>query len=112
DTTLADPSKRAALTLFTKGTVLGARFIRKDPAAAAAILKKRLPDEDLELIRTTLEKLNQLNVWGLNGGLDREVFAFSAKTFAELGMVKRAVTYEELVDPSIVEAVLKEVGRN
>jgi hypothetical protein len=51
-------------------------------------------------------------VWGLNCGLDREVFAFSAKTFADLVMVKRAVTYEELVDPSIVEAVLKEMGRN
>lgn len=112
ETTLADPAGRAALTLFAKGTIAGARFIRKDPGAAAALLKKRLPDEELALIRKTLEKLNEQNVWGLNGGLEREVFEFSSKTFADLGMVKRAVPYEEMVDPSVVAAVLRELGRN
>jgi ABC-type nitrate/sulfonate/bicarbonate transport system substrate-binding protein len=112
ETTLADAAGRTALSIFTKGTINGARFIRKDPAAAAAILKKRLPDEDLGLIQATIEKLNGLNVWGLNGGVEREVLEFSSKTFAELGMVKRGVAYEEIVDPSIVAAVLREVGRN
>lgn len=111
ENTLADPAGRAALGLFAKGTVAGARFIRKDPESAAAILKKRLPDEDLGLIRATLEKLNALGVWGVNGGLDREVLEFSSKTFAQLGMVKRPVTYEEMVDPSIVAAVIGEIGR-
>lgn len=111
ENTLADPAGRAALAVFTKGTIEGARFIRKDAEGAAAILKKRLPDEDLGLIRATLEKLNALGVWGVNGGLDREVIAFSSKTFAELGMVKRQVTYEELVDPSVVTAVVGELGR-
>ncbi len=111
EATLADPAGRAALTRFAKGTVAGARYIRSDPAAAAAILKKRLPDEDLALIRATLERLNALGVWGINGGLERDVLEFSAKTFAELGMVKRAVTYEEMVDTSIVAAVIGEIGR-
>jgi NitT/TauT family transport system substrate-binding protein len=111
ENTIADPAGRAALGVFAKGTVAGARLIRKDPAAAAAILKKRLPDEDLGLIRTTLEKLNTLGVWGMNGGLEREVLEFSSKTFAELGMVKRGVAYEEMVDPSVVAAVMAELGR-
>ena len=111
ENTLADPAGRAALAVFAKGTIDGARFIRKDPAGAAAVLKKRLPDEDLDLIRATLEKLNTLGVWGVNGGLEREVIEFSSKTFAELGMIKRRVTYEELVDPSIVTGVIGELGR-
>ena len=57
------------------------------------------------------QKLNTLGVWGLNGGLDREVIEFSSKTFADLGMIKRRVTYEELVDPSVVAGVIGELGR-
>ena len=111
ENTLATPAGRAALTLFTRGTVAATRYIRHDPPAAAAILKKRLPDEDLALIRSTLERLNALSVWGINGGLEREVLEFSSRTFAELGMVKRAVTYDEMVDASIVAAVIGELGR-
>jgi NitT/TauT family transport system substrate-binding protein len=111
ESTLAEPAGRAALTRFARGTVAATRYIRHDPAAAAAILKKRLPDEDLALIRATLERLNALSVWGINGGLEREVLEFSSRTFAELGMVKRAVTYDEMVDASIVAAVIGELGR-
>jgi hypothetical protein len=50
-------------------------------------------------------------VWGINGGLERDVLEFSSRTFAELGMVKRAVTYDEMVDASIVAAVIGELGR-
>ena len=32
-------------------------------------------------------------------------------TFAELGMIKRRVTYEEMVDPSVVAGVIGELGR-
>jgi ABC-type nitrate/sulfonate/bicarbonate transport system substrate-binding protein len=109
--TLSDPARRKALDGFVKGCIEGSRYVVKSPDSAAEVLKKRLPDEDIDLIRATIEKLNALGVWGTNGGLDRKVIDFSAETFFDLGMIKRKVGYDEVVDPSFVDRVIAEVGR-
>lgn len=109
--TLNQPARRKALDGFVRGCIEGSRLIVKDPAKAAEVLKKRLPDEDIDLIRATIEKLNTLGVWGVNGGLERKVIEFSAATFSELGMITRNVGYGEVVEPSFVERVLGVVGR-
>jgi hypothetical protein len=82
-----------------------------ESAGMAHIVSRTKEFPGLALIRATLERLNALGVWGINGGLEREVLHFSSRTFAEIGMVKRAVTYDEMLDASIVAAVIGELGR-
>jgi NitT/TauT family transport system substrate-binding protein len=109
--TLDDPARRKSLDGFVRGCIEGSRFVAKNSEKAAEILKRRLPDEDSDLIRATIEKLNILGVWGVNGGLEHKVIEFSTETFFDLGMIKRKVSYEEVVDPSFVDRVIAEVGR-
>ncbi len=108
---LADPKMKKALTIFTRGGIEGVRLIAKDPDKAAAIMKKRLPDVDLDLIKEVLVELNATKVWGINGGIERQITEFSTKTFFDLGAISGAPPYETIVDTSIVDAVIKEIGR-
>jgi len=108
---LADPKMKKALTIFTRGGIEGVRLIAKDPDKAAAIMKKRLPDVDLDLIKEVLVELNATKVWGINGGIERQITEFSTKTFFDLGAISGAPPYDTIVDTSIVDAVIKEIGR-
>lgn len=108
---LNDPQKRAALRLFVWGGIEGARYIQKDPDGAADVLKKRTPTIDIEITRKVLRALNAGNHWGINGGLEPEITKVSGEAYAKRGMIPQAMKYEEVVDPSLVDEVLKEIGK-
>jgi NitT/TauT family transport system substrate-binding protein len=108
---LADPAKRKAFETYVRDAVIEAsRFIMKEPDRAAEILHKRTPDLDLELIKQTVHTLNDLDVWGKNGGVDPAVTAFTAPLAVSLKSATREVTAQELLDRSIVEKLLAELG--
>ena len=108
---LEDADKRKALEIFVEGSIHGARSIMDDPDGAAGVLHARNPDLDLDLIKSVVRSLNEIGVWGVNGGASTDVVGYTAKLSADLGMVDREVPAEELVDLSIQDAVLARVGK-
>lgn len=108
---LANPKTRKALEILVRGGIEGSRFVQKEPAQAIEVMKKRMPAADASLIAEIIPKLNAQKVWGVNGGIERETVEFTAKTYNELAVLPSKPTYEQLVEPSLVEAVLKEIGR-
>lgn len=107
---LKDPQLRKALEIFVEGSVYGARFIMDNPDRASEIFHDRIPSMDLELIRSVINELNGIGVWGVNGGAEPEVISYTAKVSTDLGMLKKPIDVEKVLDRSLVEAVLARVG--
>lgn len=108
---LSDPKMRQALSIFVRGGIEGSRFIVKEPAQAVELMRKRLPSADAALINEIIPKLNAQKVWGINGGIERDKIEFTATTYNDLAILPSKPSYEQLVDPSLVEAAIKEIGR-
>ena len=108
---LKDPALRGALKTFVRGGIEGSRFIMKEPDKAAEVMKMRTPDVEMELIKSIIHGLNDQKVWGPDGGIDPAVTEFSAATYHKLGAIDRPTSYEEVVDASLVEEVIGEIGK-
>lgn len=109
---LADPAKKQAMEAYIEqSTIRASRFIMDNPDEAVKILMKRVPSLDPEIAKQSVVDLNKDNVWGVNGGLDREVTDFTIKFSVESKMVPSPVTYEQVVDPSLVNAALARTGK-
>jgi NitT/TauT family transport system substrate-binding protein len=111
DEDLANPAKRKAMKTFLEGSVMGARFTMEHPDAAAEILAKRAPDMGIDLIKPVVRELNAMKVWGVDGGNDSEVLRFTSTVSAELGMTKREIKLEEVMDNSISDEVIAKIGK-
>ena len=109
--TLADPAKRKALDAMSESFMQGARFIIANPDKAAEIMKATVPDMDLEILKATVKQLNADGVWGVNGGVERPVIEFTAQIAKDIGTAPKVLTYEELIDPSIVNSALARIGK-
>jgi len=108
---LVDPARKKAMEAYIEQTTIRAsRFIMDNPEEAVKILMKRVPSLDAEIAKQSVVDLNKDNVWGVNGGLDREVTDFTIKFSLDSKMIPSAVTYEQVVDPSLVEAALARAG--
>ena len=108
--TLNDPERRAALKKYVKGFVQGARYAIEDPDYAAEALFKRSPETPIELIKKVVRKLNEIPVWGVNGGIPNEVTEFTAATYLEYKVIKEPMNPDDLLYRSIVEEVIAELG--
>jgi NitT/TauT family transport system substrate-binding protein len=112
ETTLGDPQKRRALEAYVQaGVIEGSRFIVQNPDEAAAIMKTKTPDVDLALLRTVIRDLNTSRVWGVNGGLEPEVTAFTLDLARRAGGSKGPLPVSSVIDPSIVDAILARIGK-
>ena len=110
---LASPDKRRALETYVRAAVVEAsRFIMKDPDRAAEVMHKRTPSVELDLIKEVVRALNRGKVWGVNGGIQPEITTFTARLAVSLKSASREVKAEELLDRSLVERVLAELGSN
>lgn len=108
---LANPEKRKALETYVRLAVIEAsRFIMKNPDKAAEVMHGRTPDLKLDLIKDVVRGLNRINVWGVNGGLEPETTEFTAKLAHDMGSIKRKLNVEEVVDRSIVQKLVAEMG--
>jgi ABC-type nitrate/sulfonate/bicarbonate transport system substrate-binding protein len=109
---LANPQKRRAFETYVRAAVVEAsRFIMKEPDRAAEVLHKRMPDVQLDLMKEVVHALNEAKVWGVNGGIDPEVTNFTAPLAATLKSASREIKAQELLDRSIVDRILAELGR-
>lgn len=108
---LSDPAKRRAFEALMYGSMLGARFIMKDPDKAADVLQARLNSPDPALVKMVIKDLTKQKLWGVNGGLDRETTDFTVKLASEMGEIKTQFKHEQVADDSINDAVLKKLGK-
>jgi ABC-type nitrate/sulfonate/bicarbonate transport system substrate-binding protein len=108
---LADPAKRKAFEALMEGSMLGARFIMKDPDKAAAIVQARVDSLDPALVKTVIKELTAQKLWGVNGGLDRDITDFTVKLAYDMGEIKTPLKHEQVMDDSINDAVLKKLGK-
>jgi NitT/TauT family transport system substrate-binding protein len=107
---LADPKMRKALKGFVHGTIEGARFIMDNPEQAAGIMHKILPDVDKDILVEVIGRLNATKVWGVNGGVEPEITEFTVKVQMEMGGLKKKLTAADVLDRTLVEEVLAEIG--
>jgi ABC-type nitrate/sulfonate/bicarbonate transport system substrate-binding protein len=108
--TLRDAQLRKALALMVRAGIEGSRYILKNPDDAAEIISKRLKNGDVAALKETLRRVNALDIWGANGGLNRGNFEFTVQTYFDLGQLPRKVNYADLVDEALVDQALKVVG--
>ncbi|MSP52323.1 MAG: ABC transporter substrate-binding protein [Alphaproteobacteria bacterium] len=110
DSILANPAKRKALEIFTRGSIEGARMALKDANLATDTMLKRTPNVDRDLLKSVIEELIRLKAWDANGGADIKALEEAAKTYHELSIIKRLLNGAEIMDRSVVEKVLKDLG--
>jgi len=109
---LDDPAKRKVLAAFVKATMEGARFIVDKPDEAANILSKQFKgDVPLDLLKETVAKLNHGKVWGLNGGVGKELHDYTMAAYLDTKLVSKHVAYNEAFDPSLANEALKQLGK-
>lgn len=109
---LDDPAKRKVLAAFVKATMEGARFIVDKPDEAANILSKQFKgDVPLDLLKETVAKLNRGKVWGLNGGVGKELHDYTMAAYLDTKLVSKHVDYNEAFDPSLANEALKQLGK-
>jgi NitT/TauT family transport system substrate-binding protein len=108
---LANPEMRRAFEIYVRAAVIEAsRFIVKNPDRAAEIMHKRTPNVEPDLIKDVVRSLVKAKVWGVNGGIDPEVTTFTAKLAVTLKSAPREIKAEELLDRSIVDRAIAELG--
>ena len=109
---LDDAAKRKVLAAFVKATMQGARFIVDKPDEAANILSKQFKgDLPLDLLKETVAKLNHGKVWGLNGGVGKELHDYTMAAYLDTKLVSKRVDYNEAFDPSLADEALKQLGK-
>jgi ABC-type nitrate/sulfonate/bicarbonate transport system substrate-binding protein len=108
---LTDPVKRKGLQTFLEASVRGARFILENPEEAADILRERMPDTPRDELLSVIKDLNAAKVWGVDGGSDPEILRFSAKVSVEYGALRKEIDASQIVDDSLVKAVLERLGK-
>ncbi len=111
DSDLADANKRKALEIFLKGNIIGARYVMDHPDEAAALLQKRVPDLDPTLTKEVVRQLNAQNIWGVNGGNNADVYRFTSEIGKQLGVIEREVTVAEVMDNSLADKIVAEIGK-
>ncbi len=109
---LSDPAKKKAMEAYVEQSAIrGSRFIVDNPEEAVQILLKRVPSLDPAIAKQSVADLNRDKVWGINGGVDREVTDFTIKFTLDSKMLLTPVTFEQVVDPSLVNSALARTGK-
>lgn len=109
--TLDDQAKKGATEIFVREALRGVRLIADKPQEAAEVLAKRLKGGDVALITSVLQKMTAMNVWGINGGLERSTFDLTADFYRQYGLLNGAVDFAKLADSSFVDAALQQLGK-
>jgi NitT/TauT family transport system substrate-binding protein len=107
---LSDAKMRKALKGFVHGTIEGSRFIMDHPEQAADVMHKILPDVEKDLLLEVIKRLNATHVWGVNGGVKPEITEFTVNVQMEMGGLKQKLTADQVLDRSLVEEVIAEIG--
>lgn len=95
---------------FTKAILESVRYAY-DNKPAMLKLGEELIGKDPVSVEQAYDTYRNTGVWGLNGGVDRAGFETTVNVGIQAGEIKQKVPYEKVIDPTFVEAALKELGR-
>lgn len=87
------------------------RKIADDPAYLAELIPKYVEDFDTAVLEIVSNEYAELGMFSLNAELSPDEVQFTIDTFADGGITGDGLTVEQIVDPSYLEAVLEEIGR-
>jgi NitT/TauT family transport system substrate-binding protein len=90
---------------FVRGIVKGLQFIYAEPDAAAEIAKKQFPTMPLDDLKATLGRSFQDEIWSKDGMISRKAWATAHAVVRAAGILKADVTYDEVIDMTLVENV-------
>jgi NitT/TauT family transport system substrate-binding protein len=107
---LKDPQKRLGYEIFMRGVIMAARLAMESPQKAAEVLQAYYPGTTVAELESVVKQLDAMNVWPVNGGIDPAITAYTTKLEFEAGEAAAPLAPERVLDPGIVEAVLKQVG--
>jgi NitT/TauT family transport system substrate-binding protein len=108
-TTKMIETNRDVLKRFIKAELLATRFVLDNKAEALAVAKKHFDysDEDLEAF---YKFYADGGIWDPNGIITAEETAYMQKLNVDSGLQSAAVPTEQVLDMSLTEEVLKEIG--
>ena len=95
---------------LTKAIIEANRWIAANKAGTVEVVKKILPDENIEDLTKAYETLDP-RIWGVNGDLSKGSYDFTADFLKKVGYMKDPVPYDKFFDRRFVDRVLKELGR-
>ena len=103
--------KRKALLTLVKGNIQAARLIYTDRKKALPIIVQHT-GLDEGVANKTLDILIKNCAWDVNAGLPREMVEFTTTRMVKIGNLDaaKAPKYEDVVDLSLAEQALKELG--
>jgi len=105
-----DPALKAKMQQLTTAGIKAARFIEDHPDDAVQILVERYPELDKALASDVVKELNRNHVWGVNGGITKEQASATLDIFKSTGLLKANVDLDKLIDYSLIDTSLKELG--
>jgi len=98
--------------LFTKAILEGYRKVYEDPNFLKQNATKHLKEMDQETINELADTYLENKVLDVNGGISKEGGEFTINFNKEMGLLKSdTVTFDKVYNVSIVEEVLKEIGK-
>lgn len=102
---------RDMVVAYVKTAIQAVRLFIDDQDFAVQSYIEIVPEADPELVALAWEDFIERGVWDANGDIDRERFEATVNAYVEIGALPEAVSWEDFMDPSIVEDALAEIGR-
>jgi NitT/TauT family transport system substrate-binding protein len=97
---------RDMLVRFLRAEIRGYEWASENPAEAAAIAAKYIPESDPELMVTGMEGLVELDVYGLDGGIAGDQITKSQEALVTTGRLRQVSEPADVSDGTIVEEAL------
>ena len=104
DDVIAD--QRDMLVRFLRAEIRGYAWAKENPAEAAAIAAKYIPESDPALMVVGMEGLMKLDVYGLDGGIAGDQITKSQEALQQTGRLRAVSEPADVSDPSVVEEAL------
>lgn len=101
---------RDMLLRFLRAEIRGYRWAAENPAEAAVIAAKYIPESDPEVMATGMEGLVDLEVYGLDGGIAGDQITKSQEALQQTGRLRQVSDPADVSDPSIVEEAVADLG--
>ena len=94
---------------FVRATLQARRKLQDQKTFTEMLVKylKLTPEQAL----TTTQNFGAQDLWSLNGGMDNQMIQSNLDFLVEAGTLKAGLKPSEVVDLSILNAVLDEIGR-
>lgn len=108
---LADPEQRANLVAFEMAIIKAQRFIYENKDETIAIAQK-YSKAGKEALEKSYDLLVEGGIWAVNDGMPRNMVEYTIDKQIEIGTIeeKNKPSYEDVIDSSIAEEALKNLG--